>query len=345
MGPRPRGDDSNSSSSDHTKDAFPPDTSGLAARPATGVALGCVRRKKIPTATPRKGLLVSFRRASGSLAVPVLVCAGLICAGAAAHAGGQGKLEARYVATLAGIPIGKGVWVIDVNDDQYTARAAGRTTGLLQVFAGGSGSAAGNGTVNGGKPVSSSYTAVIASDKKTDQVRMAVSGGNVKEFSAEPPWPPTPDRVPVTEAHRRGITDPMSATLMVVSGNGDPVKPEACNRTLAVFDGRGRFDLILSFKRMDRVRSERGYEGPVVVCAVRYHPISGHRPHRSAIRYLTEQRDIEVALAPLAGTRVLIPYRVSVPTVLGTAVLEAVDFVAAPPVGRSTLPATNAKTF
>jgi hypothetical protein len=261
------------------------------------------------------------------------------------HAGAHGKLEARYVVSLAGIPIGKGQWVIDVTDDQYTATASGKTTGLMQVFAGGLGSAAGRGTVNGGKPVSSSYAATIASDKKKDEVRMAVSAGNVKEFSVEPAWPQTPDRVPVTEAHRRGITDPMSATLMAVAGNGDPVKPEACQRTLAIFDGRGRFDLTLSFKRMDHVRTIKGYEGPVVVCAVRYHPISGHRPHRAAIKYLIEQRDIEVALAPVAGTRVLVPYRVLVPTAIGPAVLEAVDFVTGPQPGRAGPATTNARTF
>ena len=65
---------------------------------------------------------------------------------APAVAAGQGKLEAHYVASLAGIPIGKGVWVVNVLDDQYSAAANGKTTGLLQVFAGGHGTATGRGT-------------------------------------------------------------------------------------------------------------------------------------------------------------------------------------------------------
>src|ERR1700693_3593853 len=47
---------------------------------------------------------------------------------AGAHA--QGRLEARYVATLAGLPIGRGNWVIDITDNQYTAAASAKTTGL-----------------------------------------------------------------------------------------------------------------------------------------------------------------------------------------------------------------------
>jgi hypothetical protein len=195
--------------------------------------------------------------------------------------------------------------------------------------------------MNGGKPVSANYAQSVVYDKKTDDVRIALNGGNVKEYSAEPPPIPVPDRVPVTEAHRRNVLDPMSAGLMLVPGNGDPVRPDACKRTLAIFDGRGRFDLALSYKRMDHVRADKGYQGPVVVCTVRYQPISGHRPNRYAIKYLMETREIEMWLAPVAGTRVLVPYRISVPTTLGSAVLEATQFVTAAQASRAS---TGAKT-
>lgn len=256
----------------------------------------------------------------------------------------QGKLEAHYTGSLSGIPLGKAVWVIEIADDQYSVAASGRTTGLLNVFAGGRGTSASRGVLNGGKPASANYAANVVYDKKTDDVRIALSGGNVKEYSAEPPPTPVPDRIPVTDAHRRGVLDPMSAGLMMVAGNGDPLRPDACKRTLSIFDGRGRFDLAFSYKRMDQVRAEKGYQGPVVVCTVRYQPIAGHRPNRSAIKYLTETREIEAWLAPVAGTRVLVPYRISVPTTLGPAVLEATQFVSAAQTGRLTPATSNART-
>ena len=248
----------------------------------------------------------------------------------ARSADAQSKLEARYTAYLAGVPLGRGVWVIDVAGDHYASSATGKTVGLLQVFSSGQGSVAANGTVNGGKPVSATYSATVVTEKRSDQVQMALASGTVKEYSAVPVWPPVPDRVPVADAHRRGVVDPMSAALMPVAGNGDPVRPEACNRSLAIFDGRGRFDLTLSYKRMERVKTEKGYEGPVVVCMVRYHPVAGHRTGRWAIKFLAETRDIEVALAPIGPTRVLVPYRVSIPTSIGTATLEANQFVGRP---------------
>ena len=68
----------------------------------------------------------------------------------------QGRLDARYVVTLAGLPIGKGAWVIDIAEDQFTAAASGSTSGLLQVFSNGSGSGASRGQIVGGKPVPAS---------------------------------------------------------------------------------------------------------------------------------------------------------------------------------------------
>ena len=42
----------------------------------------------------------------------------------------QGKLQARYTATLAGIPIGSGSWIVDIGQDRYTAAASGRVGGI-----------------------------------------------------------------------------------------------------------------------------------------------------------------------------------------------------------------------
>lgn len=257
-------------------------------------------------------------------------------AGGAAQA--QGKLDARYTASLAGIPIGKGAWVIDISEDQYTAAASGSATGLLRVIASGQGTSAARGILVAGQPVAVSYAATITSDKKTDEVRMAISGGTVKEYVVEPPSLPNPERVPITEAHRHGIIDPMTASLVRVSGTGDPVGPEACQRSASIFDGRMRYDLQLAFKRMDKVRAEKGYQGPVAVCSLYFSPIAGYVPDRAAIKYLISSRDMELWLAPVAGTRVLVPFRVSIPTPVGLALLEATQFVSTPP------KAANAKT-
>jgi len=285
--------------------------------------------------TPR-----SLVRLTGFTGALVLI-AMLVDAGSQ-NARAQGRLDATYGVTLSGVPIGKGSWSIDISDDQFTATASGGTSGLLRVFASGQGNSAAHGGVSGGQPIASTYSSSIVSDNRSDQVRILFSGGAVKDYLADPPTIPSPDRVPLTEAHRKGVLDPMTASLIRVSGNGDTFVPEACQRTLPVFDGRMRYDLQLVFKRLDKVKSERGYQGTVVVCAVYFSPIAGHVPERSTIKYLAAQRDMEVWLAPIAGTRLMVPYRASVPTPIGMGVLQANQFVSIP---RPALPtASNLKT-
>ena len=237
----------------------------------------------------------------------------------------QGKVEARYTATLGGIAIGSGTWIIDIAPDHYMAAASGRASGLMRVFASGEGSSAVRGLIKRGRLLPASFAVTMRSHDSFD-VRMEMSGGNVKELQSEPPVEPSPDRIPLTEAHRKGIVDPMTAVLMPVNGKGEVLTPEACQRKLPIFDGRQRFDLKLAFKRMDQVESERGYSGQAIVCSASYEAIAGHRPGRYVIRYLQETRELEIWLVPIAGTRIVVPYRVSIPTFFGIAILQATQF-------------------
>ena len=272
------------------------------------------------------------------LASGVLVLAVCTIAPAAA----QVRLEARYAATLAGIPIGSGTWGIDINDTQYAATVTGVTTGLLRAFTGGQGNAMARGTLVGGRLISSIYAATITSSKKVESIRITIANGNVKDFTADPPADEDPQRVPITEASQHGVLDPMTASIVRMPGNGDLLVPEACQRTLEVFDGRLRYEMQFAFKRMDKVKAGKGYAGPVVVCAAYFTPVAGYIPSRASIRYLSKQRDMEVWFAPIAGTRVLVPYRAQGPTPVGQAVLEASEFVSVPLPARAS--ANGSKT-
>ena len=245
----------------------------------------------------------------------------------------QGKLEAQYEATLAGIPVGRGAWNIEISDDQFSASAAGGTAGLLKTFASGSGAGASQGRVVNGALVSTNYSASTTTSKKTEAIHMLLNNGTIKEFAIEPEPPVDPDRIPVTEAHKKGVFDPMTGSLLRVPGTADPLGPEACHASAAIFDGRMRYDLKLDFKRMETVKAEKGYQGPVVVCAIYFAPIAGYIPDRPVIKYLIAARNMEIAFAPVLGTRILVPFRMVIPTPLGVAMLEATQFIttATPP--------------
>jgi len=258
-----------------------------------------------------------------------LAVAGPAQAQSQAQSQSTGRLDARYAVTLGGVPIGKGAWVIDISDTQYTAAASGATTGLLRVLSTGQGQGASRGYMVGGNPVPASFAATVTTDKKTEEIRMTLASGNVKDFSIVPEVPPDDDRIPVTEAHRRGVSDPMTGSLVRVPGTDNPVGPLACQRTNQIFDGRMRYNLQFAYKRMEQVKAEKGYEGPAVVCSITFVPLAGYVPHRAAIKYLINQRDMEVWLAPVGTTRVLVPFRVSIPTPIGTGVMQATQFMSA----------------
>ena len=147
----------------------------------------------------------------------------------AAPVGAQGRLDARYSVTLGGLQIGKGAWVIDIGDDQYTAAASGATSGLMRVFASGQGTGArarlyGLGHADAGKLRRQRHGR--QEDRRDPHLDHRRPGQGV--LASIRRRSPNPERVPVTDAHRSGVTDPMTGSLVRVPGNGDPVRPEAC---------------------------------------------------------------------------------------------------------------------
>jgi hypothetical protein len=282
-------------------------------------------------------LVLSLRQTVRCMPLAVASLA-LAATALSAPARAQGKLEAHYTASLAGIPIGKGSWVIDIGDTHYSAAASGRTSGLLRLFIGGEGTSAAHGTFGRkDKFASSIYAATIVTRHKTTESRIAIKDGDLATVKLDPPRDKDPKRVPITKAHERGIFDPMTGSLLRVPGKGRLLTPKACDYRVSVFDGRLRYDLKLAYRRMEEVHADKGYAGPVVVCTVQFVPVAGFDPTRTAIRYIKNQRDMEVWLAPIAGTRVLVPFRAQTPTPIGEAVLEADQFVSTPTSTRASL--------
>jgi len=193
-----------------------------------------------------------------------------------------------------------------------------------------------HGTIKDGYPVPITFTSKIVSDAETSDVTMVLDEGNVKELA--PAAPPKSDRVPVTQANRQGIVDPLTAMLFSAAAAGEGLSQDVCRHTLPIFDGQQRYDLKLAFKRMDKVIAEKGYAGPVVVCSISYEPIAGHRAATPLVKYLSEGGEIELALAPVAGTRLLAPFRMLVVSALVNLVIEANQFeVTAQPRDASTV--------
>ena len=250
-----------------------------------------------------------------------------------AHA--EGKLDASYTISFARIRVGDISATGVFGESEYVISARGRAGGIMKVLVDGEASFSTRGTVKDGYPVPTTFTSKIVSDAETSDVTMVLDEGSVKELAAAAPT--KSDRVPVTQANRQGIVDPLTAMLFSAAAAGEGLHRDVCRHTLPIFDGQQRYDLKLAFKRMDKVTAEKGYAGPVVVCSVSYEPIAGHRAY-PLVKYLSEGREMEMALAPVAGTRLLAPFRMLVESALANLVIEANQFeVTAQPQDASTI--------
>jgi hypothetical protein len=244
------------------------------------------------------------------------------------------RLDVRYKASIAaladmkGIEIGKGALTLDITDDGYAAAGSAKVTGLARLVSRGEGSVAARGNFVNGKVSPATYSSTSETDKKAEEIRISLANNVVKEFAVSPPTTPHEDRVPVTEQHRQGVVDPMSAAVITVPGSGDLLARDSCARTVSIFDGRQRYDLVFSYERTEPAKNVKGYNGPMLVCRVDYRPIAGHRASRLQVKFMEDNKNIFVWLAPVAGTRVLFPIRVSIVTLVGVVLVEAETFSA-----------------
>lgn len=272
----------------------------------------------------------SFRRAhilllAGALAVPAGAQAAPRSHKARSAKAAPTGVSVDYSVNLAGIPIGNAQLTGAFEGARYRMDVSAVLTGLVGAVTGGQGSARSSGGIAGGNaaaPLPNSFAIATRTSNSGIAVRMALANGNVTQAEITPPLLDTGDRVPVTAAAKRGVIDPASALMMPARARAELTDPDNCNRTLPVFDGATRFNVVLSYGETRQVEKP-GYSGPVLVCNARYVAIAGHRPDRPGVKFMEENRDMSVWLAPVEGTRVLVPMRISVRTTLGTNIIEA----------------------
>jgi hypothetical protein len=268
-----------------------------------------------------------FRRCA---AIPLAVLA--VSLAGTGHTPAQAqKFEARYAISMTGIGVGQSAWTITFEENRYSIKASGGSVDIVNVLMRGEGSAESAGIVQDGRLVPEIFSSNLIEEGKKIDLKMTLSEGTVTNVEDNAP-PPEPDRVALTESNLRGVSDPLSALVIPNEAADGVMAKQACERTLAIFDGRRRYDLALSFKRLGEVR-QKEYDGSVLVCNVVLNPIAGHRANSVIMKYVASRRDMEVAFVPIAGTAFLAPFRLTVPTLLGTMTIytTALKWTAAAP--------------
>ncbi len=252
------------------------------------------------------------------------IFAGLVAMSLAVTPAAAEMIVARYAVSLIGFRIGEASAKGAVSAAAYRVALDAHLTGLAAWLAHVRIALVSSGEIRRGAVLPNAYATTAASAHDTRTVRMALEAGNVRAVDISPPLDDESIRIPVSSAEKRNVLDPTSALIMAVPAGEALVGPAACNRTLPIYDGVVRFDLTMTYTGTRNV-SVDGYEGPVSVCAVRYKPIAGHRYDSRSTKFMAQNRDIEVWLAPIERAHVVIPFHIGLRTMAGMAYVDAVE--------------------
>ena len=259
-----------------------------------------------------------------SMLATSLLAISLFAAGAGPAA--AETLSAHYDIDLLGLKIGDLRATGSLQPQTYRMDLSAHLTGIASMMSNVQMALASTGAVSKrGTLAPQSYATSAVNSEDTRTLRMALNAGTVRAVEITPPPEFHGERVPVSEANKRNILDPTSALIMPVPANESLVGPAACARTLPIYDGYARFDIALSYVG-EREVAVAGYSGPVSVCSARYRPISGHLVNSRGTAFMAQATGIEVWLAPVEHAHMVVPLRVSMPTMAGQLDVEATDF-------------------
>jgi hypothetical protein len=134
--------------------------------------------------------------------------------------------------------------------------------------------------------------------------------------------------VPLKDGHTKDVVDPLGAMIMLTRVKGDA---NPCNRRLPIFDGKQRFDLVLSSAGKAAIPEAHpsGLPTQGYVCKVRYLPIGGYK-NNDDTRRMVAQNGVQILFRSVPSANMVVPYQITVPTPAGTATmtLQRMDIVA-----------------
>lgn len=252
-----------------------------------------------------------------AFALAVLGAAATATPAAASDRDWPSRIAATYKVIFNGFDIGRFAFEAEFRSGRYTLASSAQLSALLGAFKW-QGDTRVSGTLAKSTAAPREYAFDFQSNAKSGAVKMSFRDGDVTAIAAQPPTPPSEDIVPLERRHLNDVLDPLSAVIALTRpANGAP-----CSQRLQIFDGKQRFDLVLSPRGERQISEKRpsGLPGLVHVCDMRYVPLAGYK-RGSQTEELQQTMKIEVALRPVPSANLYIPHQIAIPVPVGTAVL------------------------
>jgi hypothetical protein len=242
----------------------------------------------------------------------------------------------RYAMAVAGLPIGSATVTLTPNGQSTQIAMSGSAGGPLEIgrmtasavvapgrvtaqSQSGSGKDATSASlVSQGGAANSSFSYNGVTSRGPGRLAMTVAGSRVTALDASIPDNPKAVRVPVTDAHKTGVVDPLAVLAQVIRPGGT-LRPEGvCGRSHQIFTGVTRINVTgTGAEERPSVRGmPEGYRS--IACRVTVVPVSGHRIDKGN---RSEPRTASVVFA-VNGEKALL-WSVSVPVMIGSFTLTA----------------------
>jgi len=255
-----------------------------------------------------------------AMAAPAAAAPAATQVSAAPGSGPVTNLDVHLDARLGGLKFGSIAMQAAFAKDTYTANSTIRTEGLTDDLFKTVYSLKTEGTRSSQLMQTAKYYSYSTSDDDKQKVDMTYGPEGLPLVAAEPAYDNS-SRVTATARHLKDSVDPLSAVIVPLA---EP-SAAACNRTIPVYDGRRRYDFVMSFDSMSPIEQSKGYSGPAVRCNAYLRPVAGYK--RKTMREMRrDPMPITVWLAPVEGADALVPARIEVSTPIGTLVARATRF-------------------
>jgi hypothetical protein len=227
------------------------------------------------------------------------------------------NVRAVYDINFNGFNVGAFEFQSQSEDESYSLVGNAQLTLLLGAFTW-IGETRAFGLISNQMPKPAAFAFDFKANSRVGSTKMDFADGVVAGVKHSPPPEPKPGTVPLRQQHLRGVLDPLSAIMVVARGSN----PNPCDRRLPIFDGKERFDLVLSYKGQMKINEQQPSGQPAIahVCRVKYQPIAGHKVDTET-SFMATTDAIEVALRPVPSAKVLIPYQITIPTLVGYATI------------------------
>jgi hypothetical protein len=243
---------------------------------------------------------------------PLLVLP-LLAAMAALPAAAATTAKATYVVNLGGTIIASAKFRFVDDGSAYTLSLDANVSGVAQLVASGIAKVESSGAVTKDGLSSNSFDLLTRASGEDFTIKVSYQQSDVTAFQINPPIVNNIDRIPLERKQLTGVNDFMATFI-----RKGALDRSLCGFKAKIFTGVERFDLNFSYAKDDVATSKRtGYQGPVVLCAIKYKPIAGHYTTSEITNSLAQDDRILVWFAPLGDTGYAIPYRVLLSTSAG----------------------------